>query len=570
MPRKDEMAVVNSALWAAYGDALGFITELADPRTLQFRIHAGHVTDTVPWKRTIGGKFGAVAQLPAGCYSDDTQLRLSVGRAIRDDGYFDVEAFAKVELPVWLSYALGAGTSTKAAASSLSRPDVNWFSNFYASKGRPTYIEAGGNGVAMRVQPHVWSAKPGANSELILRDVIRNAVCTHGHPRAIAGACFHALCLREALRSGEIPGPQFWLEAASSLSRAAAIIREDNDLRAFWLPVWEERSESKVEHTFKIVANECVEDIAKLQQLLPGGAPPPYSNLVQTVDASRQDMRGSGTKTAILASALCWAFRDVGPQLAIQESANCLESDTDTVGTMAGAIFGAVANFPPKGDLLDRSYIETEARRLWSIGQGINASSFHYPDLMSWRPPKATLEVVGIRNGSVFVEGLGEARPFGNRMEARTKDGSCWQWLGLQYGQSILAKQRMTLRSIDDPADSRAESTVIVNKHSERPVVIISESKSEQPKRLDSQQPELFATPIADSRITQASGSIPQRTLDELTSEAIRSGFNYHLLGSHLMELAERPNGIELAIGYAAVLAKARIARVAASSKKGR
>ena len=31
--------IVNSMLWAAYGDALGFITELCDKKTLKYRTH---------------------------------------------------------------------------------------------------------------------------------------------------------------------------------------------------------------------------------------------------------------------------------------------------------------------------------------------------------------------------------------------------------------------------------------------------------------------------------------------------------------------------------------------------
>jgi hypothetical protein len=71
-----------------------------------------------------------------------------------------------------------------------------------------------------------------------------------------------------------------------------------------------------------------------------------------------------------------------------------------------------------------------------------------------------------------------------------------------------------------------------------------------------------------DSSKSEASGSIRRRTLDELTSDAIRSGFNTEVIGSHLMDFAERPDGIELAMGYAAVVVKARAARMLASSKK--
>ena len=194
MSPDSKTAIVSSSLWAAYGDALGFISELADSRTLAFRIKAKTVNKTVRWKRRIGGRFGVVLELPSGCYSDDTQLRLATSRAIRADGHFDVEAFAKIELPVWLCYSLGGGLSTKAAASSLIRENVNWFSNFFSDRSS-SYFDAGGNGASMRIQPHVWAASDLTKSSSYMKDVIRNSVCTHGHPNAFAGAFFHASCL---------------------------------------------------------------------------------------------------------------------------------------------------------------------------------------------------------------------------------------------------------------------------------------------------------------------------------------------------------------------------------------
>jgi ADP-ribosylglycohydrolase len=106
---------VNPALWAAYGDALGFITELATPSLLFARTGERFVERTIEWRRRIGGKFGVMLKLPSGCYSDDTQLRLAVSRSIGPDGYFDVASFASIELPVWYFYALGAGNASQAA-----------------------------------------------------------------------------------------------------------------------------------------------------------------------------------------------------------------------------------------------------------------------------------------------------------------------------------------------------------------------------------------------------------------------------------------------------------------------
>jgi ADP-ribosylglycohydrolase len=106
-----KQSIRRSVLWAAYGDALGFITEMCNESSLLHRTRGkSRITGLIPWVRKVGGEFGIYVELPMGCYSDDTQLRLATSRSIRGDGSFDVETFSKIEIPVWLSYALGAGT----------------------------------------------------------------------------------------------------------------------------------------------------------------------------------------------------------------------------------------------------------------------------------------------------------------------------------------------------------------------------------------------------------------------------------------------------------------------------
>src|SRR5690242_11443855 len=119
-----------SALWAACGDALGFITELADSRGVARRGVALPVSEPVSWHRRVGGRFGPTVELPAGSVSDDTQLRLATARSIRGDGVFDAETFSKIELTVWPAYALGAGLGSREAAANLRRRDVTWATNF--------------------------------------------------------------------------------------------------------------------------------------------------------------------------------------------------------------------------------------------------------------------------------------------------------------------------------------------------------------------------------------------------------------------------------------------------------
>lgn len=529
--------IINSAKWAAYGDGLGFITELADAPGVKKRAGVQAITKLVPWRRLVGGKFGAFVELPAGCYSDDTQLRLATSRAIRGSGEFDVEAFAKVEVPVWLSYALGAGRGTKIAATSLAKDNINWFSNFFdGMSGR--YVNGGGNGAAMRIQPHVWCARDSTDS--YLQDVLRNSVCTHGHARGILGAVFHSVCLSQALESRTYPGPDQWEQAVQVLSRVPEIVRGDSALSTFWLPTWERLSGTSLAQAVRNVQNECMMDIEFVGSLSWNAVPSlNYRELAERLGLLEDTQRGSGTKTAILGAALPWLFQNENPEQALLAAANLLGSDTDTIATMAGAIIGAVAEDSPSGRIADHEYIESEARRMHAIRIGAVSSSFSYPDILRWQPPRTLLDAVGKDGDGFYVTGLGRAKPVGSEISGRSGDDVVWQWLCLDFGQTILAKRRK---------DPRA--TIVQN----APKLIESQAK------INSTSAE-HQTDIFDSLEVGVNERREAKTLDEMTSEAIRNGFDPTLIGAQLLEVADRQNGVEQAIAYSAIIAKARAAR---------
>ena len=229
--------VRRSSLWAAYGDALGWISELTNEAGLRRRTGGAPLSEPVAWKRRIGDRTGITASLPTGCYSDDTQLRLATGRAIRPDG-FDIEAFAKVELPVWLGYALGAGKSTSAAAINLSKPRTSWFANTF--KG---WTNSGGNGAAMRIQPHVWAAR-SLEPEGFLPDVVRNSICTHSHPTGLLGAVLHALALAHTMTAGSRPTPEDLLAVTEVAANLPDIMQGDTETGSYWRTAFEAESGS--------------------------------------------------------------------------------------------------------------------------------------------------------------------------------------------------------------------------------------------------------------------------------------------------------------------------------------
>jgi ADP-ribosylglycohydrolase len=530
-----QQQVVHSALWAAYGDVVGFITELTDANGLRKRTGTVTITGPVPWTRRVGGRFGVPIKLPAGTYSDDTQLRLATSRAIRASGEFDVDAFSKIELPVWRAYALGGGRGTTAAAAELAKKNVTWLSNFF--DGHSDYTQGGGNGAAMRIQPHVWASRRQNDSLSYLPDVVRNSLCTHGHPHGILGAVFHAASLAQTLNFAEVPGPDDWIQALHQMRDAVQFMSEDEEIGLLWVPQWERTTGQAMRAGFQKVIDETEEAVEKLASMFAGRSQPRYSAVVQALQGFDPKHRGTGTTTAVLASALAWLAKD-DPEKGVLAAANLLGTDTDTIGTMAGAILGAACPAPPPGEIKDKHYIQSEAERLWAISTGSAGGSFSYPDLLKWTPPANQGDAVGEFKGRLTLAGLGFVTRSGSSYEQSGKGAATWQWLQLEFGQTVLAKRK------------------------ERPVNLPPSSVPIVQRRSDGRQEDLFGKPeiLAPGRKRTTEVREPLSTadmpIDELMVQITTSEFDPLLIGKVLLNLALQPNGIDRAVAAAALISR--------------
>ena len=429
--------VQRSALWAAYGDALGWISELTNKEGLRKRTFGRELCRPVEWTRRIGGRGGVVATMPRGCYSDDSQLRLATGRAIRADG-FDVEAFAKIELPVWLSYALGAGKSTSAAASNLAKPKVPWFCNTF--KG---WTNSGGNGAAMRVQPHVWAASRPGEPVSFLPDVVRNAICTHSNPCGLMGAVLHSLALAHTVAVRTPPTPDELFKAVDLAESLPDQIHNDQEVGHYWRAAFE-RDAGDFGEAWASVVDQTKEAI-RIAGALPSGVTGAarYDSMIENLGLRKPATRGSGLLTAVAATGLTWC--EERPEEAMRIAANSLGTDTDTIATMTGAILGAVADEEPPVDVLDTGLFRSEANRLAEIGAGGQPPSHHYPDLLHWSAPESRADALLFSaGGGLHVLGLGSAVAKDEPMPSR-QAGFVWQWLHLEIGQTIFIKRRNDL-----------------------------------------------------------------------------------------------------------------------------
>lgn len=540
--------VIRSALWAAAGDALGWITELSHGTAgVKRRSGANFVETPVAWKRVIGGRTGPKVDLPAGTYSDDTQLRLAVCRCIRGDGVFDAEAFAKVELTVWPTYALGGGLGTKAAALSLSRRSTAWFSNFFES-GSQRYINGGGNGAAMRIQPHVWLSK-GSGPDLVLA-VLRDALVTHGHPQGFCGAVFHALALQAALSTCSLPPPDMWEGFIDAFLEIPEILDKDPQLSAFWRSAWEDKAGVTLSDALRDTYDEAIDDLKKLLSVATSMDPSEYPRVLEVLGCSTPAFRGAGLKTAMAALALAFMHRDGSPEVALAQAANELDSDTDTIATMAGALLGVTAKAVPSWPVQDHDYIVHEAKRLADISVGISRESFGYPDLARWAPPTNQLSAIGWFEEDLAIVGLGLLEPIDREYSVGE---SLWQWCRLPFGQTILAKRKLKL---DKVSFDQMPGALI---HSPREAQPIS-AKPRAPQQSfsfgeDTTRSKLPLSPA----IVQVHSS--RWSLDSATDEAIRADFEPSVIGRLLNQCIDQTESIEQVIAFTAILAKAKIAR---------
>lgn len=429
--------IQRSALWAAYGDALGWISELTDEAGLKRRAAGEPLCQPVAWKRRIGGRGGVTADLPAGCYSDYTQLRLATGRAIRPDA-FDVEAFAKVELPVWLSYALGGGTGTSTAASNLAKPRVPWFANTF--KG---WTESGGNGAAMRIQPHVWAARAPDNPDSFLPEVIRNAVCSHSHPTGMMGAVLHALTLAHTVANGRNPSSADVDTFIDFTASVPTLIQNDFEIWNYWRTTFERESGSFSEAWEQAIADSRDALRAASINDLNLTATERYSAIVDNLMLRERNHIGNGIRTAIAAIGLTWCEEQ--PAAAMRIAANTIGTDTDTIATMAGAILGVLAEAEPPVEVMDADLLRSEAVRLSEIAQGGQPVSYKYPDLLHWSAPKTRSDtLLSASDGRLVVCGLGPAQAQSAPIKSSRGD-FLWQWIETESGQTMLIKRRKTL-----------------------------------------------------------------------------------------------------------------------------
>lgn len=360
-------------LGASVGDALGW------PQEQNSGIVGGNrnrVFEPIPefrdWLRYSGSQYQKyVDPVAAGEYSDDTQLILATARAIQTSDWF--AALTDTELPLFLLYQRGAGRATLTACRSWATGQAPWLggTNQKAKKSQQLYFSAGGNGVAMRIAPHVVACASRPRSELVSR-VVKDGITTHGHPRALVGAAAYAVALHLLLTAegtleyGELAGE---VSADTSWQRPD-VVRES--LPQAWLDA-ASGVHPDPENWWGIAVRESLELLALSREGTKAGILGNDLDILNNLGCFDRSINGAGTVSAI--GAIYLASRNAPrPMSGLLRAAFLRNADSDTMASMTSALLGALhgsdwlAGLAPS--LQDRNYIEELADRCTSLALG--------------------------------------------------------------------------------------------------------------------------------------------------------------------------------------------------------
>lgn len=342
-PYKEQVydKICGSLLGSAIADALGWITEfLKSKEQLRKRYGVDKIKDFRSWKKKTGGRFYAYIDfINQGEYSDDTQLMLCTARSLKPDGTCDMEHFSKIELPLWLDYARGAGITVTAAAKAIQRKTAKWNSNFFRVKAGNEYIDyraAGANGAAMRIAPIVLANI--FDFERAYNEVWKNAIVTHGHPRAIIGALVYSKALHLAM-TGEHQSLQDIASALQTFVKDLYIPFQEQGIKE-WVEMWNYGQKEDFEAQFERTKQEM---LTQLDFVVHSLNLPPEKVMFQ-LGCFERVTKGSGTSTVSAAIALFLRYRHNYEQ-AVIETINLIGADTDTIGLMVGGLAGAVGGY---------------------------------------------------------------------------------------------------------------------------------------------------------------------------------------------------------------------------------
>lgn len=320
----------GAMLATAIGDALGWPNE---PRSKN-KMKASKIVDHfVEWERSSSYPRWHNEKILPGEYSDDTQLTLAVARSIITGDWENF--FAEKELPFWLEYERGGGGAVKKAAKSCKKGHLLWQTSYTRD-----YFNAGGNGAAMRILPHVIASAKTSDMQGLMGDVLKDTLITHGHPRAFLGATCYAYALDYLLRKETV------LEYGELVN---VLIESQNVWGAFptttvlgeWLNTAKTYQEYNYFTEWESTRSHMVKQLEFIDASLKKGLIIDDIKVLKELECFGT-ANGAGD-VAILAAVYLASKYANNPSLGLKVPAFLSGADTDTIASITGGLLGMLS-----------------------------------------------------------------------------------------------------------------------------------------------------------------------------------------------------------------------------------
>ncbi|MET9686130.1 ADP-ribosylglycohydrolase family protein [Streptomyces coeruleorubidus] len=304
----DKQAATGALTGLALGDALGYPTEFSDVPSIVARFG--------PWRELALPKRAQV--------SDDTQMTLALGRAVRtamDRGLLTPLRLVRPlreEFVDWYQSPennRAPGRTCLKACSLLKDESRPWQD--------ASQIHSKGCGANMRVAP--LGLVPGLSDEQRAGAAQLQSALTHGHPTALAASDLTAHAVRLLAQGAEPAG-------LTGLLRSYALENRSHYHERWLGDLWRRAQDPSPEQFIARGWDECLAVLDRLQHAV-GSVSPETDPCLATGE-------GWIAEEALAAGLLCFLLFADEPLTALRRAA-CTAGDSDSIACLAGAFAGA-------------------------------------------------------------------------------------------------------------------------------------------------------------------------------------------------------------------------------------
>jgi len=328
---------IGAMLGAACGDALGWPNERVGRSYVDKGKSQGPLLEFRKWTRRSGGRYYPHDEIiDAGSYSDDTQLILCLSRSLPYGPHW-WDRFSQVELPFWALYERGGGGASKRSVDAWTDGIPPW-SGKRTSNDVKRYFEAGGNGVAMRILPHVLFNADISEFAPLARNIMLDGIVTHGHPRALVGTLAYGYALWKSIRRTDQLGFGEMVEDLLGNVTEWDTIPETSVATDDWIKAANNHIPG-YQNVWRSVVREMVDLLEICKKELSKGALTSDEETLRALQCFDQKTSGAGTVAAAAAIFLASRYAP-DPINGLTTAAHAIGADTDTIASMTGGLLG--------------------------------------------------------------------------------------------------------------------------------------------------------------------------------------------------------------------------------------